>query len=119
MMIYCDNRNTTSKVYPAMYIENVTELAFDDITPEDPDFASIQGVDKTLNLIGFPDLIKFLTDLYLPGLAEAGLISSKLSRSDMISSLDEDQGPFYYSPDRYFTHFLSVFIFLHHCFLMF
>lgn len=26
-----------------MYIENVTELAFDDITPEDPDFASIQG----------------------------------------------------------------------------
>lgn len=36
-------RNTTSKVYPAMYIENVTELAFDDITPEDPDFSSIQG----------------------------------------------------------------------------
>lgn len=26
-----------------MYIENVTELAFDDITPEDPDFSSIQG----------------------------------------------------------------------------
>lgn len=36
-------RNTVSKVYPAMYIENVTELAFDDITPEDPDFPSIQG----------------------------------------------------------------------------
>lgn len=36
-------RNTLSKVYPAMYIENVTELAFDDITPEDPDFSSIQG----------------------------------------------------------------------------
>lgn len=36
-------RNTASKVYPAMYIENVTELAFDDITPEDPDFACIQG----------------------------------------------------------------------------
>lgn len=30
-------------MYPAMYIENVTELAFDDITPEDPDFSSIQG----------------------------------------------------------------------------
>lgn len=26
-----------------MYIENVTELAFDDITAEDPDFPSIQG----------------------------------------------------------------------------
>lgn len=36
-------RSTISKVYPAMYIENVTELAFDDITPEDPDFSSIQG----------------------------------------------------------------------------
>jgi hypothetical protein len=32
-----------SKVYPAMYIENFTELAFDDITPDDPDFSSIQG----------------------------------------------------------------------------
>ncbi|XP_010537175.1 PREDICTED: uncharacterized protein LOC104811972 isoform X2 [Tarenaya hassleriana] len=47
-------RSMVSKVYPAMYIENVTELAFDDITPEDPDFPFIQG------------------------LAEAGLISSKL-----------------------------------------
>ncbi|XP_022968012.1 uncharacterized protein LOC111467385 isoform X2 [Cucurbita maxima] len=69
------SRNTASKVYPAMYIENVTELAFDDITPEDPDFASIQG------------------------LAEAGLISSKLSRHDILSSLDDDEGPFYFSPE--------------------
>lgn len=30
-----------------MYIGNVTELAFDDITPEDPDFSSIQGQKKT------------------------------------------------------------------------
>lgn len=41
-------RNTISKVYPAMYIENVTELAFDDITPEDPDFSSIQGKNRVL-----------------------------------------------------------------------
>ncbi|XP_059450167.1 uncharacterized protein LOC132181114 isoform X2 [Corylus avellana] len=68
------SRNTISKVYPAMYIESVSELAFDDITPDDPDFASIQG------------------------LAEAGLIASKLSRQDMLSSLDEDQSPFYFSP---------------------
>ncbi|GLU21106.1 hypothetical protein SLE2022_372690 [Rubroshorea leprosula] len=66
------SRNTVSKVYPAMYIENVTELAFDDITPEDPDFSSIQG------------------------LAEAGLISSKLSNRDL---LNEDQGPFDFSPE--------------------
>ncbi|XAR53656.1 hypothetical protein NMG60_11022290 [Bertholletia excelsa] len=66
------SRNTTSKVYPAMYIENVTELAFDDITPEDPDFPSIQG------------------------LAEAGLISSKLSRHDM-PYLQEDH--LYFSPE--------------------
>lgn len=68
------SRNSLSKVYPAMYIENITELAFDDITPEDPDFPSIQG------------------------LAESGLISSKLSRHDMQSSLDEDESPFYFSP---------------------
>ncbi|OMO83985.1 hypothetical protein CCACVL1_11056 [Corchorus capsularis] len=66
------SRNTMSKVYPAMYIENVTELAFDDITPEDPDFSSIQG------------------------LAEAGLISSKLSNQDL---LKDDLGPFYFSPE--------------------
>ncbi|XP_038684687.1 plectin-like isoform X4 [Tripterygium wilfordii] len=69
------SRNTMSKVYPAMYIENVTELAFDDITPEDPDFTSIQG------------------------LAEAGLISSKLSRRDFLSSSSENEGPFYFSPE--------------------
>ncbi|XP_023636812.1 uncharacterized protein LOC17882543 isoform X2 [Capsella rubella] len=66
------SRNTTSKVYPAMYIENVTELAFDDVTPEDPDFSSIQG------------------------LAEAGLITSKLSNRDL---LDDAEGTFLFSPE--------------------
>ncbi|KAK8583480.1 hypothetical protein V6N13_108840 [Hibiscus sabdariffa] len=66
------SRNVVSKVYPAMYIENVTELAFDDITAEDPDFSSIQG------------------------LAEAGLISSKLSNQDLFSN---NLGPFYFSPE--------------------
>uniref|UniRef100_A0A1J3IKW6 Uncharacterized protein n=1 Tax=Noccaea caerulescens TaxID=107243 RepID=A0A1J3IKW6_NOCCA len=56
------SRNSASKVYPAMYIENVTELAFDDITPEDPDFPFIQG------------------------LAEAGLITSKLSNHNIPSA---------------------------------
>nr|GME20389.1 uncharacterized protein LOC109193336 isoform X1 [Ipomoea batatas] len=69
------SRTTVSKVYPAMYIENVTELAFDDITTEDPDFPCIQG------------------------LAEAGLISSKLSRRDTQSSSDGDQSPLFFSPD--------------------
>ncbi|KAL2550482.1 S-layer-like proteiny domain [Forsythia ovata] len=69
------SRNTASKVYPAMYIENISELAFDDITPRDPDFPSIQG------------------------LAEAGLIASKLSRRDMQSSLDEDASPVFFSPE--------------------
>ncbi|KAK8530767.1 hypothetical protein V6N13_030712 [Hibiscus sabdariffa] len=66
------SRNVASTVYPAMYIENVTELAFDDITPEDPDFSSIQG------------------------LAEAGLISNKLSNQDLFSN---NLGPFYFSPE--------------------
>ncbi|XP_068645621.1 probable GPI-anchored adhesin-like protein PGA55 isoform X2 [Aristolochia californica] len=69
------SRNSMSKVYPAMYIENVSELAFDDVTPEDPDFPSIQG------------------------LAEAGLISSKLSKKDMNNSSDDDQGPILFSPE--------------------
>ncbi|CAN1180664.1 hypothetical protein LINPERHAP2_LOCUS34888 [Linum perenne] len=71
------SRNSVSKVYPAMYIENVSELAFDDITPDDPDFASIQG------------------------LAEAGLISSKLSSRDLQSTVsdDDEQVPFYFSPE--------------------
>ncbi|CAI9771917.1 unnamed protein product [Fraxinus pennsylvanica] len=69
------SRNTSSKVYPAMYIENISELAFDDITPEDPDFPSIQG------------------------LAEAGLLASKLSRRDMQSSLDEDTSQVFFSPE--------------------
>ncbi|TYH57980.1 hypothetical protein ES332_D08G125300v1 [Gossypium tomentosum] len=66
------SRNVVSKVYPAMYVENVTELAFDDIIPEDPDFSSIQG------------------------LAEAGLISSKLSNQEL---LNYNRGPVYFSPE--------------------
>ncbi|XP_068639920.1 uncharacterized protein [Aristolochia californica] len=69
------SRNSTSKVYPAMYIENISEVAFDDVAPEDPDFPSIQG------------------------LAEAGLISSKLSKKYMNNSSDGDQGPFLFSPE--------------------
>ncbi|XVE64238.1 hypothetical protein DITRI_Ditri07aG0085200 [Diplodiscus trichospermus] len=66
------SRSSVSKVYPAMYIENVTELAFDDITPEDPDFSSIQG------------------------LAEAGLISSKLSNQNLHN---DNLAPFYFFPE--------------------
>ncbi|CAA6655584.1 unnamed protein product [Spirodela intermedia] len=69
------SRNTASKVYPAMYIENVTELAFDDVTPQDPDFPFIQG------------------------LAEAGLISSKLSRSDLDLPASGDQDSSLFSPE--------------------
>ncbi|KAK1366593.1 SLH domain-containing protein [Heracleum sosnowskyi] len=69
------SRNTVSKVYPAMCIENFTELAFDDVTPEDPDFPAIQG------------------------LAEAGLIASKLSRRDMRSSSDVEETSLYFCPE--------------------
>ncbi|KAH1151940.1 hypothetical protein GYH30_045436 [Glycine max] len=69
------SRSTVSKVYPAMYIDNATELAFDDVTPEDPDFSSIQG------------------------LAEAGLIESRLSRRDIQLFGDGDDSPFHFSPE--------------------
>ncbi|KAK4718438.1 hypothetical protein R3W88_016776 [Solanum pinnatisectum] len=65
------SRTNASKVYPAMYIENVTELALDDIT------------------------------LRLQGLAEAGLISSKLSRHDKKSSSYPDQSPFFFTPESF------------------
>ncbi|KAJ1292580.1 hypothetical protein BS78_01G000700 [Paspalum vaginatum] len=71
----CLSRNTFSKVYPAMYIDNVTELAFDDVTPEDPDFPFIQG------------------------LAEAGLISSKLTRADMNTPEDVQDIHNLFSPE--------------------
>lgn len=44
-----------------MYIESVSEFAFDDITPDDPDFASIQGENWILN---FWSII--LVELLLP-----------------------------------------------------
>jgi len=36
-----------------------------------------------------------------PGLAEAGLIESRLSRRDAQLSANEDNSPFYFSPERY------------------
>ncbi|CAM6105517.1 unnamed protein product [Calypogeia fissa] len=51
-------RSPAQKVFPAMYVESISELAFNDVVPEDPDFPYIQG------------------------LAEAGLISSNLSSHD-------------------------------------
>ncbi|GLJ05087.1 hypothetical protein SUGI_0010720 [Cryptomeria japonica] len=69
-------RNPVSKVFPAMFIENITELAFDDVTPDDPDFPSIQG------------------------LAEAGLISSKLSYNDEFGSVEAgNSSSCLFSPD--------------------
>eukprot|EP00850_Spirogloea_muscicola_P007012 SM000034S12766 [mRNA] locus=s34:663117:667662:+ [translate_table: standard] len=53
------SRSAAHKVHPAMYVEHLTEQAFEDISPEDPDFACIQG------------------------LAEAGLIPSRLLHADL------------------------------------
>lgn len=79
-----------SKVYPAMYIENITELAFDDITPEDPDFPSIQGLScqifwaiEKVSVIAFVFLLKFICihQVWL------NLDLSQASSQDMICSL--------------------------------
>ncbi|GJP31957.1 hypothetical protein CLOM_g16511 [Closterium sp. NIES-68] len=53
------SRAASDRIYPAMYVDGSTALAFDDVTASDPDFPYIQG------------------------LAEAGLISSKLSHADL------------------------------------
>ncbi|PWZ46499.1 F-box/LRR-repeat protein 3 [Zea mays] len=84
-------QNTFSKVYLAMCIDNVTELAFDDVTPEDPDFPFIQG------------------------LAEAGLISSKLSRSDMNIPEDVHDNHILFSPERVIAKALLLKVGLSKC----
>ncbi|CAI5461812.1 unnamed protein product [Closterium sp. Yama58-4] len=53
------SRAASDRIYPAMYVDGATALAFDDVPADDPDFPYIQG------------------------LAEAGLISSKLSHADL------------------------------------
>ncbi|KAK8951512.1 hypothetical protein KSP39_PZI004875 [Platanthera zijinensis] len=68
----CRVRNAASKLYPAMFIENVTVLAFDDVTAEDPDFSSIQ---------------------------EAGIIYSKLSLSDTSNSSAQSRDSLLFSPE--------------------
>lgn len=61
------SRRPSNKVFPSVYIEGVTQLAFDDITPQSPDFPYIQG------------------------LAEAGIIPSKLSNDVTCSISDKEQ----------------------------
>ncbi|CAI5490824.1 unnamed protein product [Closterium sp. Naga37s-1] len=53
------SRAASDRIYPAMYVDGSTALAFDDVPADDPDFPYIQG------------------------LAEAGLIASKLSHADL------------------------------------
>lgn len=83
-----------------MYIENVTELAFDDVTPEDPDFPSIQGMNwygfgyyifafDTWYLFLVLILSIFIVVPHIIGLAEAGLISSKLSKQGSVNICDD------------------------------
>lgn len=61
------SRRPSNKVFPSVYIEGVTQLAFDDITPQNPDFPCIQG------------------------LAEAGIVPSKLSNDVTCSISAKEQ----------------------------
>ncbi|KAI5058955.1 hypothetical protein GOP47_0025274 [Adiantum capillus-veneris] len=67
-------RSPAHKVLPAMYIENVSVLAYDDVTPQDQDFPFVQG------------------------LAEAGLLSSRLVEEDHQAGMKEYNAPLF-SPD--------------------
>ncbi|KAI5054204.1 hypothetical protein GOP47_0030903 [Adiantum capillus-veneris] len=70
------SRSPAHKVFPAMYIEGVSKLAYADVLPEDEDFACIQG------------------------LAEAGLISSQLLQ-DVTDEADDESS--FFSPDSPLT----------------
>eukprot|EP01018_Ginkgo_biloba_P028105 Gb_02880 [translate_table: standard] len=69
-------RNPGNRVFPSVYVEGFSVLAFDDITPRDPDFPYIQG------------------------LAEAGVIPSKLSINNqdmnMINQKESRNGTMFY-----------------------
>lgn len=70
------SRSPAQKVFPAMYIENVSRLAYADVLPEDPDFPCIQG------------------------LAEAGMIFSRLIGDD---TERPDDGNSVFSPNSPLT----------------
>ncbi|CAI5508251.1 unnamed protein product, partial [Closterium sp. Naga37s-1] len=58
----------TDRVYPAMFIEGISEQAYADVAPDDQDFAAIQG------------------------LAEAGILPSLLGRKDEAGGAAEGEG---------------------------
>ncbi|MCO5591715.1 hypothetical protein L7F22_045706 [Adiantum nelumboides] len=68
------SRSPAHKVLPAMYIENESVLAYDDVTPQDQDFPFVQG------------------------LAEAGLLSSRLLEEDHRGGLEENKASLF-APD--------------------
>lgn len=72
-------RSPAHKVLPAMYIENVSMLAYEDVTPQDQDFPFIQG------------------------LAEAGLLSSRLVDEDHDGGDQEKINNSVFSPDSPLT----------------
>ncbi|KAK6786739.1 hypothetical protein RDI58_015264 [Solanum bulbocastanum] len=91
-----------------MYIENVTELALDDITlrlmiqtflPYKVELQNhrFSSQNSAFTSVKYFEVAVCECQLF-PGLAEAGLISSKLSRHDKKSSSYPDQSPFFFTP---------------------
>lgn len=72
-------RTPAHKVLPAMYIENASVLAYEDVVPEDQDFPFIQG------------------------LAEAGLLSSRLLGDDQHHEGGDKDNDFVFAPDSPLT----------------
>eukprot|EP00250_Pteridium_aquilinum_P020142 c24721_g1_i1 orf=550-3522(-) len=72
-------RSPAHKVLPSMYIEKVSVLAYEDVVPEDQDFPFIQG------------------------LAEAGLLSSRLLGDDKQHEGGNNHDDCLFSPDSHLT----------------
>ncbi|CAH9137499.1 unnamed protein product [Cuscuta epithymum] len=105
-------RSTVSKIYFAMFIENVTELAFQPLMMLQLKILTFPAY-KVCDLLRsiFLDWSNLLPDVCnVSGLAEAGLISSKPSRRDTQSSADGEQSPLFFSPDRSGTPYTQLMI---------
>lgn len=108
----CLLRDQALRIFPAMFVEGLTDLAFQDVPPEDPDFGAIQGtlyfspVDCTA--VYSLACVRNFTQFPPPpsGLAECGLIASQLSQSDLkcrvkaVPGCMGTEGVVRFSPDR-------------------
>ncbi|XP_024397145.1 uncharacterized protein [Physcomitrium patens] len=79
-------RSPSNKLFPAMYIEGVTEQAFADVNPYDPDFPYIQGIAEAGLILSKLSLVNEGFDIHDTDYEEINFFpDSPLTRRDLVS----------------------------------